>query len=342
MALFDAQEAGVGQLYRDGNTLGAIQKAIAVCRHRGPDLEPPALRDARCDLLLKILMAQISEGLYEAAAQSAETALLERRILNWKYGGRLVEAEKFATDSSSFDRGYDDDPPMTLLQYVSKRIQDGASSEHATWLHAADKLVADEIWRRFMHLKPDTLRIGSQVVATGLTKASHLNGQLGTITRVQGPRFGVIFDSGTSNAVLPANLHCKSQLAACCETGMKIDMAQAMQCLQNATEWMEVQPGTQSRREILHRIELAHRVLGGECPPIKCAEPHELPEEGADEYERMLMKMKSLMRCHGSGTVNFLALGQMEEQGSGGPRQAYKEWLLSGLCAVCQKKTFIG
>ena len=114
MALFDAQEASVGQLYRDGNTLGAIQKAIAVCRHRGPDLEPPALRDARCDLLLKILMAQISEGLYEAAAQSAETALLERRILNWKCGGRLVEAEKFATDSSSFDRGYDDDPPMTL------------------------------------------------------------------------------------------------------------------------------------------------------------------------------------------------------------------------------------
>ena len=192
-----------------------------------------------------------------------------------------------------------------------------------------------------MRLKPDTLRIGSRIFAAGLTKASHLNGQSGTITCAQGQRFGVIFDSGTSKAVLPANLRCKPQLATCSETNMKIEIAQAMESLQIAADWMEAQPGTQSRREILHRITLARKVLAGECPPIKCAEPHELPEEGADEYERLLMKMKSMMRCHGSGTVNFLALGQMEQQGSGGPIQAYKEWLLSGLCAVCQKTTFI-
>ena len=339
MALFDEQEAAVAQLYRDGDTAGAIQKTIEVCRHRGPDLEPPALRDARCDLLMKILMAQITEGLYEAAAQSEETALLERRILNWKHGGRLVESEQFCTDTS-FDKGYDDEQLVCLRRYVKERAAKGASTDHIKWLHAADKSIAAEVWGRFMQLKPDTLRIGCRILVSGLTRAPHLNGLSGTITCTQGERFGVILDSGATSAVKPANLQCKPQLATRSETNLQVEIAQAMMRLQIATDWMEAQPGTQSRREILHRIKLAHRVLGGECPPIKCAEPHELPEEGADGYERLLMKMKSLMRCHGSGTVNFLALGQMEQQDNG-PIQPYKEWLLSGLCAVCQKKTFI-
>ena len=110
MARFDEQEAVVGQLYRGGDTASAIQKANEACRHRGPDLEPPALRDARTDLLLKIVMAQISEGLSNAAATSQETALLERRVLKWKHGGRLVEAELFSADTS-LDKGYDNEQP---------------------------------------------------------------------------------------------------------------------------------------------------------------------------------------------------------------------------------------
>ena len=63
-------------------------------------------------------------------------------------------------------------------------------------------------------LKPNTLRVGCRVYAVGLQKAVELNGQKGTVTRQQGGRWGVLFDSGASKAVLPANLRTKPRSIA--------------------------------------------------------------------------------------------------------------------------------
>ena len=170
-----------------------------------------------------------------------------------------------------------------------------------------------------------------------------MNGEKGTITCAQGQRWGIIFDNGVSKAVLPANLRCKPQLAHRTDTDMHIEIAEAMMRLQIATRWMEAQPNIQHRREITNRIMLAREVLAGEGRQvIKCAEPLELAETDADEYERVLMKMKKMMRCQGSGTVSFLAMGRITPRREGDPQtQPFVEWLVSGLCAECQKETFI-
>ena len=336
MAWFDRQEAIVCRLFREDRTADAVQEAIQTCRHLGPEPEPPALRDARADLLLRTIMAQISDGHPCVTATNEETALLERRIFNWMHDGKDEEAERFPT-YTPFDEGMDREPPQAFLQYFNKQIQNGVPSDYIRWLQAVDKSMEAEIWDRCMRLKPGTLRIGCRVLAAGLIKAPHLNGQPGTITCTQGQRWGVIFDSGISKAVLPANLRCKP--AASSDTNLQIEVAQAMNSLRLATDWVEAQPDMQTRREIAHRMKLARRVLSGECPPMKCAEPHELPEEeAADEYERSLMKLKSMVRCHGNGSVNFLAMVQTSQERNG---EAMKEWLVSGLCAECQKKTFI-
>ena len=195
-----------------------------------------------------------------------------------------------------------------------------------------------------MHLKPNTLRIGSRICAIGLAKASHLNGLKGTIACAQGERWGILFDNDVSKAVLPQNLRLKPQPATHTDTDMQIETAQAMMRLQLATYWMESQPGVQGRREIAYRIKLAHQVLACEGRlVIKCAEPRELPDDGADAYDVLLMKMKNIMRCHGSGTVDFLAMSRMSPRhDEGDPQtQPFVEWLVSGLCAECQEKTFI-
>ena len=93
----------------------------------------------------------------------------------------------------------------------------------------------------------------------------------------------------------------------------------------------------------MHRIKHARHALASDGRRvIKCAEPHELPAEGADEYDVLLKKMKSMMRCHGNGTVDFLALCRMPPRHeSDQEMQPFVEWFVSGLCAECQKKTFI-
>ena len=111
MAWFDRQEAIVCRLFREDRTADAVQEAIQTCRHLGPEPEPPALRDARADLLLRTIMAQIPDGNPSVTATNEETALLERRIFNWMHDGKDEEAERFPT-YTPFDEGMDREPPQ--------------------------------------------------------------------------------------------------------------------------------------------------------------------------------------------------------------------------------------
>jgi len=347
MNAIDADDAIVGRLFRDGKTADAVQKAIQACRHLGPEeQEPPALRDARADLLTKIIMVQVHEGCEGEVATREETALLERRVLNWLFHGKNVEAELFPAATTSFDQGIDRVESMTLMQYISKHVEEGtASGEHVAWLYETDAALSAEIWRRFTGMKPNTLRVGSRVYGVGLTKAVELNGQKGTITRrVHGKRWGIIFDrDNTSKALLPANLRAEPEIP---QPSPRSHMAaeQAMLLLRHATDWIETQPTSQLRHDIPYRIRLARRVLEGDTRPVKCGEPLEIePGYEADEYDMMLLKMKMTMKCHGNGIVDFLEFGKvlMGERKRGDMVFPFREWLLSGLCAACQEEIMV-
>ena len=177
MACFDRQEAIVCCLFREDRTADAVQEAIQTCRHLGPEPEPPALRDARADLLLRAIMAQINslqitDGLPSVTATSEETALLERRIFNWMRDGKGEEADRLPT-YTPFDEGLDREPPLAFQQYVKMQIRNGVPDDHITRLQAVDKSITAEIWDRCMRLKPGTLRIGCRVLAAGLIEARH-------------------------------------------------------------------------------------------------------------------------------------------------------------------------
>ena len=339
MDAFDAQDAIVGRLFRDGKTADAVQEAILACRHLGPEQEPPALRDARADLLIKIIMVQVHEGCDGEVATREETALLDRRVLNWLFHGKNIEAALFPTVTPSFDEGIDRTEPMTLMQYINKHVEEGTASgeHHVAWLYETDAAVSAEIWRRFTCMKPDTLRIGSRVYGVGLRKAVELNGQKGTITRREGKRWGILFDkNNTPKALLPANLRAKPENPQP-SPHPHMSAEQTMHLLREATDWIEAQPNAPLRHDIQRRIRLARQVLVGGACPVKCGEPLEIePGYETDEYDMTPLKT---MKCQGNGSVNFSEFGRALMGREGGDMMVfpYIDWLLSGLCAACQE-----
>ena len=340
MDAFDAQDAIVGRLFRDGKTADAVQEAILACRHLGPEQEPPALRDARADLLIKIIMVQVHEGCDAEVATREETALLDRRVLNWLFHGKNVEAELFPTTTPSFDEGIDRAEPITLTQYINKQVEEGTASgeHHVAWLYETDAAVSAEIWRRFTCVKPDTLRIGSRVYGVGLRKAVELNGQKGTITRREGKRWGIIFDKdNTPKALLPANLRAKPVIP---QPSPRPHMSaeQAMHLLREATDWIEAQPTAHlPPPSIRRRIHMARQKLEGGACHVKCGESPEIGQGyEADEYDMAPLKT---MKCQGNGSVDFCEFGRALMGRKGGEMMVlpFIDWLLSGLCAACQE-----
>ena len=339
MDAFDAQDAIVGRLFRDGKTADAVQEAIHACRHLGPEQEPPALRDARADLLIKTIMVQVHEGCDAEVATREETALLDRRVLNWLFHGKNVEAELFPTTTPSFDEGYDRAESITLMQYINKQVEECTASgeHHVAWLYETDAAVSAEIWRRFTCVKPDTLRIGSRVYGVGLRKAVELNGLKGTITRREGKRWGILFDKdSTPKALLPVNLRTKPEIpqpSPC----PHISAEQTMHLLREATDWIEAQPTTHFRHDRPHRIRLARQVLEGDTRPVKCGEPLEIePGYETDKYDMAPLKT---MKCQGDGSVDFCEFGRALMGRKGGDMMVlpFIDWLLSGRCAACQE-----
>ena len=342
MNAFDAQDALVGRLFRDGKTVDAVQEAILACRHVGPEKEPHALRDARADLLTKIIMVQVHEGCEGEVATREETALLERRVLNWLFHGKDVEAELFPTTTPSFDQGIDRAEPMTLMQYINNHVEVGtALGDHVAWLYETDAAVSAEIWLRFTSMKPYTFRIGSRVYGVGLKKTVELNRQKGTITRRKGKRWGVFFDRDdtTPKALLPANLRAKPEIPQP-SPRPHLSAEQTMHLLREATDWIEAQPTTHLRHDIHERIRLARQVLEGDTCPVKCGEPLDIaPGYATDEYDMTPLEKKQTMNCQGNGRVEFCGFGRvlMGRKGEDTMVLPFIDWLVSGLCAACQE-----
>ena len=342
MDAFDAQDAIIGRLFRDGKTADAVKVSIVACRHLGPEKEPPALRDARADLLTKVIMVQVHEGCEGEVATREETALLERRVLNWLFQGKNVEAELFPTATPSFDQGIDRPDHMTFLQYINKHVEEGtATSEHVAWLYETDTAVSAEIWCRFTSLKPNTLRIGSRVYGVGLSKTVELNGQKGTVTRRKGKRWGVLFDRDdtTPKALLPANLRGKPEIPQP-NPHPHMSAEQIVHLLREATDWIEAQPTTHLRHDIHQRIRLARQVIEGDTRPVKCGELLETaPGYETDEYDTTPLDKRQTMKCQGHGIVEFCEFGRvlMGRKRDDMMVLPFIDWLLSGLCAACQE-----
>ena len=104
----------------DGNTGAAVETALEACKHNGPAGEPPDLRDARINLIMKVLhYARTAMGNEEFEMLQA---LLERRIFNFlQRGDDFAERNRFPWlfpyGSGVFDGGRDRPRPISLDEY---------------------------------------------------------------------------------------------------------------------------------------------------------------------------------------------------------------------------------
>ncbi|HIE69647.1 MAG TPA: hypothetical protein EYP98_05480 [Planctomycetes bacterium] len=90
--------------------------------------------------------------------------------------------------------------------------------------------------------------------------------------------------------------------------------------------------GCLGRRDIAYRVEAVF--ARDKFLTMKCGEPKTLPHDG-DQLVETLMALGGQRRCFGSGKVDFV-----EMMACGGDILPMREWLLSGLCHACQKRTF--
>ena len=333
MDAFDTLCSEVDSLFSTGAPEEGLRAIVAACRHDGPGLEPPHLRDARAALLAKALLYQIYHGAGGAILHAPESALLDRRVFGWMYAAGS-EAKLFPSAAGGgYDEGRDADPPLTLAAYVRAAEDRGAPAEHVRWLRRADRAVSIEIFSRLNSVN-DPFHIGARVVVCGLRKATRLNGERATITsKESGGRYGVIFDMDSrANAVRPVNLTPLEQQhqGQPPPAGDATAEECAMALLYNACETLEAE-GCLWRRDIAYRAEALF--ARGKFDAMKCGEPKALPPDG-DHLVETLMSLAGTRRCHGNGKVDFVMLS------CAGNAAPMREWFLSGLCHVCQKRTF--
>ena len=91
--------------------------------------------------------------------------------------------------------------------------------------------------------------------------------------------------------------------------------------------------GCLGRRDIAYRVEAVF--VHSKFLTMKCGEPKTLPHDG-DHLVETLMSLAGPRRCFGSGKVDFVEM----MMACGGDILPMREWLLSGLCHACQKRTF--
>ena len=328
---FDAQLAALDQLFDEGHTDDGLRAAVQMCRHTGPQQEPPNLRDARADLLCKVIMYKIFHGAQADVLSLPESALLDQKIYSWKYG-RSAESKLFPGLQTTFDS--DDAEALTLAKYIQK-VKDRASTKHLKWLHQVDGDVAIEIFSRMQTLS-EPLRIGARFVVSGLKKATHLNGKKVTITRKQGSRWGVIFDEHlNAKAVRPINLKVdeaplEHNVHGAQRRAPGLGTVRAIALLLKACETL-MKDGTVQRPDIHGRIEMA---MHGAVKPIKCGAP-DIPDKSGGPHAQLIKNAKQGFKCCGDGHVDFDAMAAEADN-----VLCLKEWLLSGLCLACQKHIF--
>ena len=171
-----------------------------------------------------------------------------------------------------------------------------------------------EMWRRTRAVAAnDALRVGARVTARGLRRATHLNGEKGTLTRMQGDRWGVIFDGKSEpKALLPKHLK-TTQLCHFQPCHMPpTDTERAVAYLIYVGQSM-----TTMRPDVRARVELAWQFMrDGRVSSTKCVDS-----------------------CVGNGNVNFAELYRLFDDENDRVK-TFKEYFLSGLCARCQKRVF--
>ena len=91
MEAYDALNFEVVRLLKENRVEESLQVAIESCRHRGPEPEPVNLRDARSDMLTKVIMYKIHAGAGDEVLDAAEGGLLDRRLFGWLYGSAEIK-----------------------------------------------------------------------------------------------------------------------------------------------------------------------------------------------------------------------------------------------------------
>ena len=163
-----------------------------------------------------------------------------------------------------------------------------------------------------------------------------MNGQRGVITSKQGERWGVIFDDPRCGrkALKPQNLRPVALVRAACRP----DDASASKLssgLRAALTWME--KAQFDRADVAARMTyLAKHLDMGSIPAPTCGDLM-IPEAEWSENLRHIAQLRPA--CFGSGAVDFAAMhigARSDEE-----RALYfREWLVSGFCAACQKEIF--
>jgi len=330
MDSFDASFVEVDRLFCEGNPEEGLRAAIDACHHGGPEPEAPNLRDARSDMLAKVMMYRIHAGAGDELLDTPESGMLDRRIYGWLYSAG-TEIKLFPSSAGEgYDRGYDEDEPLSLANYIRKL--GGGSSKHVAWLRRADKALSAETSARFLNIS-DPYRVGARVLAEGLKKAAEFNGQKATVTRKQGQRYGVIFDQGLHcKAVRAANLR---PLALVTRTHPQqlptldpvAEEVRAVALLNQAIAPLMM--GDYPRRpDIVHRVQAV--LHGCKLQAMECGGPSAVDGPGMAALKPLLRQR----RCSGDGTVDFLAMARR------GDPTTFREWVISGLCLKCQDRIF--
>ena len=203
----------------DGNIRLAVETALEACKHYGPEGEPPDLRDARINLILKV--SDYARTAMDSEDFEVLQALLERRIFNFlQRGDDFAERKRFPWlfpyGEGMFDGGRDRPLPISLDEYVLFMLQRADAwapmferlhfvpisfDQYIHWMLKQIAAVKTEVNRR-------RLPIGTAVRLCGLKNASDLNGCRGVVVGFQQQRFQIKFAQREKKpkAVLPANL----------------------------------------------------------------------------------------------------------------------------------------
>ena len=205
MDAYDAYNREVDQLFADSKIEEGLQLAIESCHHHGPETEPLNLRDARSDMLTKVIMYKIHGGAGDEVLDAAEGGLLDRRLFGWLYAGAEVKLFP-STAGAGYDGGFDEGNPLTLSRYIRYIEERPSTTKHVKWLRQAERAVSTETSSRFLSIN-DPYRIGARIIVQGLQQRSDLNGEKATITRKMEQRCGVVFDKDLiAKSVRPVNL----------------------------------------------------------------------------------------------------------------------------------------
>ena len=353
--LEDASE--VEQLFSAGEYGAAIGKAYVSCAQEQGSPESPALRDARSQLLCKTIVSLCmnKSKVNEEAMKEEDLSfalvglhgLLERRLFNWLNNGTPeTELLALANSETPYDPGFDEPLQLCLEDFARER---SCSEERKHWLAKTAVLVQQEKEARVYDLVTmERHCVGTYVRVEGLTKTAALNGQRCVITKKLGERRGVILDDPKHGVKAIQKQHlvpvaclaiaCPKVYKNACDHGPPDDCEQVETIrdhMRSAALW--AQNSGYHRTDIAARASfLKKHIVAGTTPAPRCGDAM-APRDQWDE----LMRLSDQLRppCVGDGAVNFSMFGAGDNVKRA---RCFREWLVSGLCHMCQTRTRFG